>query len=77
MSERKMKVINISNWTQELHNPRYIEFIPGQVIEVDYGLGEQLIRQPEFEEVQSAPIDNRINPPEVGKKEKKAKKGKE
>jgi hypothetical protein len=45
---KTIKIKNVSQWTTEIHRPTYVEFPPGQVIEIDYTLGMNLARQPEY-----------------------------
>lgn len=45
---KTIKIKNVSQWTMEIHHPTYVEFPPGQVVEIEYTLGMNLARQPEY-----------------------------
>ena len=48
----KILIKNVSEWTQEIHNPRYVEFPPGQIVEIEHSIGVELAKQPGFKIVE-------------------------
>lgn len=52
---KTIKIKNVSQWTMEIHHPTYVEFPPGQVVEVEYTLGTNLAKQPEYSIVTDEP----------------------
>jgi hypothetical protein len=70
MTKKTMKVMNVSKYTLEIHNPRYIEFPPGQEVEVEYNLGQNLTRQPDISIVEEKEW---LELKDAGKKKRKSK----
>ena len=64
MSET-IKIKNVSQWAMEIHHPRHVEFPPGQVVEVEYTLGIELARQPEYSIVTEEKVKETIKKKKV------------
>lgn len=52
-----MKIKKISPGVEELHRPMYIQFVPGEEVEVPEDIGQALVKRPDFVEVENKLIE--------------------